>query len=82
MGAIGCHMCGRRKYAYTAGRYVIAGRTVSAPGHRTSYAVANKLVARLTELGILQKMTGYSRNRQFRYEPYVHLFRDEPSEGA
>ena len=48
----------------------------------TSYAAANKLVARLTELGILQEVTGYSRNRQFRYEPYVHLFSDEPSEGA
>lgn len=48
----------------------------------TSYAAANKLVARLTELGILQEVTGYSRNRRFRYEPYVRLFSDEPSEGA
>lgn len=48
----------------------------------TSYAAANKLVARLTELGILQEVTGYSRNRRFRYEPYVRLFSDEPAEGA
>ena len=40
----------------------------------TSYAAANQLVARLTELGILKEVTGYSRNRRFQYEPYVRLF--------
>jgi Fic family protein len=44
----------------------------------TSFAAANQLVARLTELGILREITGYSRNRRFRYEPYVRLFTDEP----
>ena len=43
----------------------------------TTYAAANSLVARLVELGILAEITGYSRNRRFRYEPYVRLFLDE-----
>jgi Fic family protein len=47
----------------------------------TSFAAANQLVARLTELGILREITGYSRNRRFRYEPYVRLFTDEPAAG-
>jgi len=40
----------------------------------TTYAAANNLVSRLTELGILVEITGYARNRRFRYEPYVLLF--------
>jgi Fic family protein len=44
----------------------------------TSFAAANNLVARLTELGILVEITGHARNRRFRYEPYVRLFIDEP----
>ena len=49
----------------------------------TTYAAANVLVARLVELGILVEMTGYARNRRFRYEPYVRLFTDDiPAEGA
>jgi len=40
------------------------------------YATANSLVARLVKLGILVEMTGYIRNRRFRYEPYVKLFTD------
>lgn len=42
--------------------------------NQTTYAAANQLVARLTELGILEEMTGYTRNRRFRYGPYVRLF--------
>jgi Fic family protein len=42
------------------------------------YATANSLVARLVKLGILAEMTGYIRNRRFRYEPYVKLFTDDP----
>ncbi len=42
----------------------------------TSYAAANNLVSRLTELGILREITGRSRNRRFRYEPYIALFED------
>ncbi len=43
----------------------------------TTYAAANNLVARLVEVGILLEMTGYARNRRFRYEPYVRLFTDD-----
>ena len=46
----------------------------------TTYAAANGLVARLARLGILVEVTGYSRNRRFRYEPYVRLFSEEPAE--
>lgn len=46
----------------------------------TTYAAANNLVTRMAELGILQEITGYSRNRRFRYEPYVRLFLDEETE--
>lgn len=43
----------------------------------TTYAAANQLVARFVELGILEEITGYARNRRFRYEPYIALFRDD-----
>lgn len=46
---------------------------------RTTYAAANALVARLVQLGILQEMTGYARNRRFRYAPYIGLFNDTPA---
>jgi hypothetical protein len=39
-------------------------------------------VARLTELGVLAEMTGYARNRRFRYESYVRLFTDEVPQGG
>lgn len=48
-----------------------------------TYAAANNLVARLVELGVLVELTGYARNRRFRYEAYVRLFTDEvAAEGA
>jgi Fic family protein len=40
----------------------------------TTYAAANSLVSRLVEIGILNEMTGYARNRRFRYAPYIALF--------
>jgi Fic family protein len=40
----------------------------------TTYAAANGLVARLANLGVLVEMTGYARNRRFRYAPYIALF--------
>lgn len=43
-----------------------------------TYATGNNLVARLVQFGILKEITGHARNRRFRYEPYVHLFGDEP----
>lgn len=42
----------------------------------TTFTAANNLVARLTKLGILQEVTGYKRNRSFRYAPYISLFGD------
>jgi Fic family protein len=46
----------------------------------TSYAAANTLVSRLVEQRILEEMTGYSRNRRFRYAEYIALFSDSPRE--
>jgi Fic family protein len=40
----------------------------------TTYAAANQLVTRLIKLGILQEITGYTRNRRFIYAPYIALF--------
>lgn len=42
----------------------------------TTYAAANSLVTRMVELNILNEMTGYTRNRRFRYGPYIELFND------
>lgn len=47
----------------------------------TTYAAANNLVSRLVELGVLSEMTGYARNRRFRYAPYIALF-NESGPGA
>lgn len=40
----------------------------------TTYASANVLVSRLVRAGVLEEMTGYARNRRFRYAPYIALF--------
>lgn len=45
----------------------------------TTHPAANSLVARMTEHGILREVTGYKRNRLFRYQPYIDLF-SEPAE--
>ncbi|MBK8058256.1 MAG: Fic family protein [Gemmatimonadetes bacterium] len=42
----------------------------------TTFAAANTLIARFKFLGILKEVTGFARNRRFRYEPYVRLFTD------
>ena len=42
-----------------------------------TYPAANDLVARLATAGILQEITGYARNRRFRYEAYVRLFNED-----
>lgn len=44
----------------------------------TTYPAANNLVSRLAERGIVQEITGYKRNRIFRYEPYIALFGENP----
>ena len=46
----------------------------------TSYAAANQLVKRLEGLGLLEEITGQTRNRRFRYAPYIRLFTDEETE--
>lgn len=49
----------------------------------TTYAAANSLVSRLVQLDVLSEMTGYARNRRFRYAPYVALFNEAgPRDGA
>ncbi|HEY9229772.1 MAG TPA: Fic family protein [Gemmatimonadaceae bacterium] len=39
-----------------------------------TFAAANQLVSRLAAIGVLREITGYSRNRRFRYDEYVRLF--------
>ena len=46
----------------------------------TSYVAANHLVAKFAEMGILDEITGYRRNRRFQYGPYVRIF--DPGEAA
>jgi Fic family protein len=50
-----------------------------------SFAAANSLVRELSEIGLLSETTGASRNRIFRFGPYLDLFDDvaeEPAEPA
>lgn len=39
-------------------------------------AGANQIVARLESIGLLREITGYARNRRFRFEPYLQLFEE------
>lgn len=49
-----------------------------------SFAQASKVLHRFEELGLLLETTGQKRNRLFRFEPYLKLFRspDSPREEA
>ena len=38
------------------------------------FVTANKVVNRFVRLGLLEEVTGYQRNRRFRYAPYLALF--------
>ncbi|MGE5206762.1 MAG: Fic family protein [Chlamydiota bacterium] len=38
------------------------------------YVTAGKLVEQFARLGLLKEITGYRRNRRYRYEPYLTLF--------
>jgi Fic family protein len=40
---------------------------------------AHNLVNRLVDAGVLREITGYARNRRFRFDPYLRLF-EEPVE--
>lgn len=44
-----------------------------------THAGANNLVNRLAEAGVLREITGYARNRRFRFDPYLRIF-EEPEE--
>ncbi len=49
----------------------------------STYTAANNIVSRLVRLGILQEITGYRRNRLFRYQAYIAIFSDTaPEEGT
>ena len=39
----------------------------------TNSPAANRLVARLVDLGILEEITGDRRNRVYRYTPYLQI---------
>ena len=43
---------------------------------RVTPQAANSLVGELVRIGVLREITGYERNRLFRYEAYVALFGD------
>ena len=45
----------------------------------TTYPAASNLVTRLAERGIVREITGYKRNRQFSYSPYINLFGENPA---
>lgn len=44
-----------------------------------THAGANNLVRRLADIGLLREITGYTRNRRFRFDPYLMLF-EEPED--
>ena len=48
----------------------------------SSYANANRLIARFQELGILRQMDTYQRNRRFVYYDYLTMFVDEAIPGG
>jgi len=39
-------------------------------------AGANQIVGRLENIGLLREITGYARNRRFRFDPYLRLFEE------
>jgi Fic family protein len=46
----------------------------------TTYPAANQLVGRLTDIEVLEEVTGQTRNRRFRYASYIRLFSDDARE--
>lgn len=40
---------------------------------------AINLVNRLADIGLLREITGYTRNRRFRFDPYLQLFEESPT---
>ncbi len=39
-------------------------------------AGANNIVNRLVEIDLLKEITGYARNRRFRFDPYLRFSKD------
>ena len=39
-----------------------------------SFVTANRIVEQLAELALLREITGWQRNRRYRYHPYLALF--------
>lgn len=44
-------------------------------------AAANNLVGRLAKIGLLREVTGFARNRRFRFDPYLRLFEESIEQG-
>jgi hypothetical protein len=42
-----------------------------------AFVTANKVVERFVSLGLIEEITGFQRNRRFRYAPYLALFERE-----
>lgn len=47
-----------------------------------SFATADNLVDRFVEFELLEEVTGWQRNRRFRYTPYLTLFEEDETETA
>jgi Fic family protein len=47
-------------------------------GLECSFAKANGMVKAFVELGLLEEMTGWQRNRRYRFKPYLALFDAAP----
>lgn len=45
-----------------------------------TFPTANRLVASFEELGMLREVTGQRRGRRYRYDAYLRLFDDEPTD--
>ena len=43
-----------------------------------SYVTANNLIIQFEKLGLLEEITGWKRNRRYRFRPYLDLFREPP----
>lgn len=47
----------------------------------TTFAAASQLVRRFEAAGVLREITGYARNRRFRYDEYVRIFSEDDAPG-
>ena len=48
----------------------------TAKGLEISYAAANRLIDAFVREGVLEEITGNTRNRRFAFQPYIELFTD------